>query len=95
MNQFFEMDRRAALTRIMVLVGATTVAGGLAGCKQAAEKGTPMGAEQLALLGAIADTIIPATDTPGAVATGVPKQIDALLINWASPERRAGSDGCD
>lgn len=88
MNQFFEMDRRAALTRIMVLVGATTVAGGLAGCKQSSEKGTPMAAEQLALLGAIADTIIPATDTPGAMATGVPKQIDGLLINWASPERR-------
>jgi gluconate 2-dehydrogenase gamma chain len=93
MNQFLEMDRRAALTRIMVLVGATTVAGGLAGCKQAAEKGTPMDAAKLALLGAIADTILPATDTPGAVATGVPKQIDGLLVNWASPERRAELNG--
>jgi gluconate 2-dehydrogenase gamma chain len=92
MQPFPEMDRRALMTRAMQLLGATVVVGGaagLAGCKQSDVKGKPMGAEQLALLGAIADTIIPATDTPGAVGAGVPKQLDAMLVDWASPERRA------
>jgi gluconate 2-dehydrogenase gamma chain len=40
------------------------------------------------LLSAIADTIIPKTDTPGAVDAHVPAKFDALLVNWASPERR-------
>jgi gluconate 2-dehydrogenase gamma chain len=91
MQPFPEMDRRALMARAMQLVGATVVvsgAAGLASCKQADVKGKPMGAEQLALLGAIADTIIPATDTPGAVGVGVPKKLDAMLVDWASSERR-------
>jgi gluconate 2-dehydrogenase gamma chain len=91
MQPFPEMDRRALMARAMQLLGATVVVGGtagLAGCKQADVKGKPMDAEQLALLGAIADTIIPVTDTPGAVGVGVPKKLDAMLVDWASPERR-------
>jgi gluconate 2-dehydrogenase gamma chain len=89
-NQFFEMDRRALMTRIMYLVGATGVVAATAGCKQTGGSGAgkPLAAAQFAVLSAIADTIVPATDTPGAVAVGVPKQLDGMLVNWASPKRR-------
>jgi hypothetical protein len=40
------------------------------------------------LLSAVVDTVIPQTDTPGALAAKVPAKFDSLLINWASPARR-------
>jgi gluconate 2-dehydrogenase gamma chain len=40
------------------------------------------------LLSAVADTIVPQTDTPGALAAKVPAKFDSLLVNWASPQRR-------
>jgi hypothetical protein len=40
------------------------------------------------LLTAVADTLIPATDTPGAVGVGVPEAFNKLVANWASPKRR-------
>lgn len=42
-----------------------------------------------ALLTALADTIIPATDTPGAVAVGVPRAFDAMMTGWASRDHGA------
>ena len=42
----------------------------------------------MTLLRAVADTIIPQTDTPGALAAHVPAKFDALLVNWASPARK-------
>lgn len=41
-----------------------------------------------ALLAAVADTIIPATDTPGALAVGVPGLLETMLVEWASPDHR-------
>ncbi len=91
MMEFENIDRRALMLRAMQLVGATIVlGGGVVACKQAEQKGTPLGSTQMALLSAIADTIIPATDTPGAVAAGVPKKLDDMLVNWASEESRTG-----
>lgn len=43
---------------------------------------------RFALLSAIADTMVPSTDTPGALQTGVAELFDALLRNWASMQRR-------
>lgn len=40
------------------------------------------------LLAAVADTILPRTDTPGAVEAGVPQLVDSMLGTWASPQRR-------
>lgn len=43
---------------------------------------------QLALIGDIADTIIPDTDTPGAKAINIHFFIDELVANWMTAEQR-------
>lgn len=51
---------------------------------------------QLALVGALADTIIPRTDTPGATDVGVPSFIDVIVTeNYADAERAAFTAGLD
>lgn len=44
--------------------------------------------ERFAVLEAVCETLIPTTDTPGAVGAGVPTGIDALMRHWASAQRR-------
>ena len=43
---------------------------------------------RFAVLDALAETIMPRTDTPGARDTAVPARIDALMKTWASPQTR-------
>ncbi len=43
---------------------------------------------QHALMTALAERVIPTTDTPGAIAAGVPAYIDKLLADWSLPEDR-------
>jgi hypothetical protein len=43
---------------------------------------------QRALVTAICDRIVPTTDTPGAVAAGVPAFIEMMLADWYSPGDR-------
>ncbi len=38
--------------------------------------------DQQALVAAVSDRIVPATDTPGAVAAGVPQFIEMMLADW-------------
>jgi hypothetical protein len=45
-------------------------------------------AEQRALMTALSERVIPTTDTPGAIAAGVPEFIEKLLADWALPEDR-------
>lgn len=47
-----------------------------------------MSAEQFALLEQVCETMIPATDTPGAIAAGVPAFIRSMMEEWASPSSR-------
>lgn len=84
------LDRRSLLQRAALLVGATmTPALSLeAFAAEAKEVRTFLDARRVALLAAVADTIVPRTATPGAVEVGVPKLFDGLLQTWASPERR-------
>jgi gluconate 2-dehydrogenase gamma chain len=42
-----------------------------------------------AVLDAVAETIIPRTDTPGARDVEVPARFDAMMTSWASPATRA------
>lgn len=86
----FNMDRRALLQRALALAGATAAVGfSPAALAQAVAKGaTFFDAPTFNLASALADTIVPTTDTPGAVAAGVPRTLDALIGNWASPERK-------
>lgn len=81
----FTIDRRALIQRMGLLLGATALpleafAAPARGAKRF------LSAPRFKLLSALADTILPATDTPGALAAGVPATIDAMLVSWASPK---------
>jgi gluconate 2-dehydrogenase gamma chain len=85
MQPFLDMDRRALMRNVALLLGAASIPT-LAGCKAAMEGKGALDEEQMKLLTAISDTIIPETDTPGAVAVGVPKLLSGMLRDWASAE---------
>ena len=85
MQDFAQMDRRVLMRNVALLLGAATVPT-LAGCKAMMGSDGSLDEAQMKLLTAIADTIIPKTDTPGAAEVGVPKLISGMLKNWASPE---------
>lgn len=40
--------------------------------------------DQMTLLARVADIVMPATDTPGAIGAGVDRFIDGLMADWAS-----------
>jgi gluconate 2-dehydrogenase gamma chain len=85
-----QLDRRSLLERMLLLAGASAAAGfstaALAkGTGQARPAFSPA---RSVLLNAVADTIVPRTDTPGAIDAGVPATLDKLLVNWGSPKRR-------
>ena len=83
-----DINRRDMLGRAMLLLGAATLP--LDGVLAAtAEGASPFLSEpRFALLGAVADTIVPRTDTPGATDVGVPALFDAMLRDWAGPTQR-------
>lgn len=87
MKTFPELNRRALLGRALLLAGAMALPVSSETVLAATAEPTALGASTYALLGAVADTIVPWTDTPGAVDVGVPALFDALIKNWASPAR--------
>jgi gluconate 2-dehydrogenase gamma chain len=92
MSEFLNLDRRAALAQLAVLIGATALPlEALAAPRRRARRF--LAAPQYALLSAVADTLLPVTDTPGALAAQVPARIDSLLRNWASAETRSAIAG--
>src|SRR5688572_28601901 len=88
----FVMHRRDMMSRIALLLGAAALPAEAfaAPVKRGARYLT---APQFKLLSAVTDTILPATDTPGALAAGVPARLDAMLRDWASPETRSNLIG--
>ena len=82
------MDRRSLLQNALALVGAGAA---LSACdfNSLGSKGAFTFTDaQRALVSAIADTLVPKTDTPGAVEAGVPKAFEGFLSNWANPESK-------
>ncbi len=67
------MDRREAVKYISLLLGGTIVGGTaiLSGCKSNTGVTLNFTSDQIAWLNGVADTILPATDTPGAKAAKV------------------------
>jgi hypothetical protein len=69
------MNRREALARLMAITGTVAIGAELflTGCRatDARKRTEPLTAAELALLDEIGETIIPATDSPGAKAAGV------------------------
>jgi hypothetical protein len=90
-----KLDRRA------LLLGAVFLVGGAAALtrftRKSAGQGGPeapaLSGEQFMLLEQITDVIIPNTDTPGALAAGVPAFIRDMLVDWASATTRAEIQG--
>lgn len=93
------MDRRTALAGVAGMFGAALFAP-LARAAGTASRGdipvitegapsarvfTPI---QHAAMSALSDRVIPTTDTPGAIAAGVPDFIEKMLADWAYPADR-------
>lgn len=80
------MDRREALQRAAWMLGYTisipTLTAVLNGCKAQPEltfKPTFLSEDQAQIVSAVAEIIVPKTDTPGATEAGVPGFIDVLV----------------
>jgi gluconate 2-dehydrogenase gamma chain len=89
------ITRREALKRAAWILGGTvsapTILGVLAGCRAEQTKTfTPrsLTPDQRGTVEAIADIIIPETDTPGARAAGVDQFVDAMLTDYYPAKER-------
>ncbi len=83
------MDRRSMMTQIALLLGATAIPAEAFAAPARRGARRFLNPAQLKLLSAVADTILPASDTPGAVGADVPNRFDAMLLNWASATTRS------
>jgi gluconate 2-dehydrogenase gamma chain len=81
------IGRRALLQSVLALAGVAAAPEAVARALFEGPASLPQAT--LALVTAVADTIIPTTDTPGAAQAGVPAMFDRLLANWASAEQRS------
>jgi hypothetical protein len=83
------INRREALKRVAWLMGGTISASailamekGYSATASAGSKPAILRPPQVAIVSAVAEIMIPRTDTPGAIDTGVPGFIDLMLIKW-------------
>jgi hypothetical protein len=82
------LDRRQLIGRLSLLMGgalsAPVASGVLAGCRARApgEPARVLDAPRRRAVGALAERILPATDTPGALAAGVDRFVDAMLDGY-------------
>lgn len=85
------MDRRQALLAAISLVGGMVALHALpAGAYEGTDvkpgaAGRFFTAGEMALLAAVATTMIPVSDTPGAAEVNVHGVIDGLMVDWAVP----------
>jgi gluconate 2-dehydrogenase gamma chain len=89
-----KLDRRALLMGAVFLVGgaaALTRFSRSDGLRSDAR--SVLSGDRYAQLEHIADAMIPATDTPGAIAAGVPEFLREMLTEWASDSTRAAFHG--
>jgi len=93
------MNRRDALSRVALLLGGTVIGGELflSGCTSADKKigqSVDFTADDLAYLDEIAETIIPATDTPGAKEAKVGQFMGVMVKDCYKPnEQKVFLDG--
>jgi gluconate 2-dehydrogenase gamma chain len=95
------MDRRALLQRIAAAAGAAmwngdTLAVELAKAGAARDQlpaaavpVPPLDSAALATLAALSELIMPATDTPGALAAGVPAFVADMFVHWMNDAERS------
>lgn len=97
MNDGHDITRREAVARTAMFLGGTLAASSIAGVRGDAWaktlapswKADTLSAEQSELVAAVAEHIIPATDTPGARAAGVDRFIDAMLTDYYKADERS------
>ena len=94
----FDMDRRGLIQSIGLLIGAAALPAEALAVTRRRRRGAAPAARfltpaQFALLSAVADTILPTSDSPGAVEAQVPQRIDSLLSHWAAPATRTDLAG--
>jgi hypothetical protein len=84
------------INRRSLLLGAVFLLGGAAALTRfvrnsaaGADSGPLLSPDQFALLEQVADTLIPASDTPGAIDAGVPEFMRQMLGDWGSAQTRA------
>lgn len=90
------MTRREAIQRLALAFGGTLslpVLGAALSCRHpstrpAAWAPRTLTAPQLGLVTALAEAVLPATDTPGATGAGVHEFADHLLTDWMSEDER-------
>ena len=84
------LDRRGLLQGASALLGVELVAPLAKALAAENDQGftqsrIALSADQRALVAAISERIIPTTDTPGAIAAGVPAFIEMMLTDWYEP----------
>jgi gluconate 2-dehydrogenase gamma chain len=85
-----KMNRRALLAgAVFLLGGAAALTRFNRDSGKTESEGPVLTAEQFSLLEQISETMIPTTDTAGAIDAGVPAFIRSMLAEWASSETRA------
>lgn len=98
MKEISRLNRREILERMAIVSGGLISLTVLSACEggvsvdKSAKKDTALKSlsqEQLDLIGDIADTIIPDTDTPGAKAINIHYFIDELVANWMTSVQRS------
>ena len=87
------LDRRDLLAGAAVLFGAELVAPLARALAAEMPAGfspsrTALTSDQRSLVAAVSERIIPTTDTPGAIAAGVPAFIEMMLADWYEPTDR-------
>lgn len=92
------MDRRTALAGVVGMFGAALFAPIARAAGILNDDVTPISAggvtkpvftdAQRQLVSALSERVLPATDTPGAIAAGVPEYIEKLLADWSYPQDR-------
>lgn len=93
------IGRREAIRRAVLLAGVVVAPEWLMAVDQVARPAAPgsrLAPAQAAIAGAVADRILPRTDTPGAADVGVHAFIDLLYGEFMTPaERKMLTDGLD
>ncbi|HEY0624953.1 gluconate 2-dehydrogenase subunit 3 family protein [Sphingomonas sp.] len=93
------IDRRTALAGVASMFGAALFAplaraagtaprGDIPVISEGAPSARVFTPAQHAAMSALSDRVIPTTDTPGAIAAGVPDFIEKMLADWAYPADR-------
>lgn len=87
------LDRRSLLAGIVAMVGGVAIAPMARAMQAGMDPGYTvekpyMSDDQRTLTAAVSERIIPTTDTPGAIAAGVPAFIEMMLSEWYWEDER-------